>query len=255
MPATLAGPPARSSASGERSACSPTLWYAVGYPCLHFIDPQVDEERRVQLRAGEFWEGHPQEEQAFLLVSGRVGIMRRTAEEQWTAGVTLASGSILGYMLRNQGDNDGSEQVTAQMAAMEPCTGYLLPRRLLQRRAATWSLPLVSLAPASFLPRWKVANHPLFILFQPLPSRLAGLLLYLSEQFPGRPIWTKRTYALCLSTVQLSRLAGGDPEEVEMILEDWRRQGWIGSLLGRMVLLDEEALRTISKGSNLQPLP
>ena len=173
---------------------------------------------------------------AFVIIAGRVRI-GLTAEDgrEVTLGM-LGPGEVLGEMSML----DGGE-VSADATAIEDCTLLAIERtRFLRLLRENGDLCLRMMA--VLCGRLRQSNAALEeMALLDLPGRLARVLLRLAREWGNRTPQGTRI-EVRLSQKDLAVLVGGSREKVNRQLRAWEETGAIAKDLGRLVIVQPEAL-------------
>lgn len=224
------------------------IWYASGHSFLALLGPADDPEGRIDLADGQRWERSEEvaDERMFVLTEGNLLVKSRLIESEQPLAAVLNPGDVVGSVNVRQAFGFERTETVESIVAQGSCAGVMLPHHEAMRRAATWRLPAIAL-PTSGLLRSQLSTHPLFTLFRPLSGRIAGLLLEGAECAQGKVPWDRGIRRVRLSMDDLAHLACCDRPSAALIAEEWIAQGWVDHVRGRFVILDELALKRISR--------
>lgn len=191
----------------------------------------------------------------YVLTSGIALLSRvRSAGKEATLGL-LKDWDVFGPL---EFAEDPIRQV--KFRAVTPCEVAKLPRPLLE--AAVRRNPLVALKVLT-LQDAQLTRYEEFVArisSRSIPARLAALLLFLSEWFPGgfpagrsaaaRPV----TIGVRFTQEELAAMIVTTRESVAITMRELRRRGAIEVRGGAITVLDTEELREIS-GRGIKPAP
>jgi CRP-like cAMP-binding protein len=178
----------------------------------------------------------------FILKVGRVRLFRLSPDGKALTTAILEAGTIFGEMaLLGQGlDHSYAEALTAcvlcLMSRQDVITLLLGDPRIALRITETLGRRLI-----------EAEQRLSDFAFKSLPERLAALLLQLAQEPRSRLFGTGRP-EVRYTHEQLADMVGTYRETATKILNEFRLQGWVELRRGKIIVLDQDALASVSAG-------
>jgi CRP-like cAMP-binding protein len=223
------------------------LWYLKQFPLFNGFTPQEMQEieRSTQMQSyakGEtmYLPGEPGN-RLFMIKAGIVKISRLLPDGRELTLALLKTGDVFGELELIEEEPRGAQALAY---------GEVLLCSIHKRDLLVWmqKKPDLTLRITKIIGfrRQIIENRIERLLFRTAPSRLAGLLLDLSEQF-GRRHSDHLQLDLPLTHQELANLTGCVRETITDVLTEFRQRGWI-SIDGRRIhLRDLPALQRTAR--------
>ncbi len=180
-----------------------------------------------------------QHSHAFLIREGTVRLMAHSPTGKRLTLAILKPGEMIGDLDLVESTDEAGESAET----MSPAKLLQVPITLLRELADRHPEMGLAIQKTHRRRRMEVVNRLRDVLFMTVPQRLARLSLRLAEEFPGVTKLGRRFVNLRLTHAELADLIGSNREAVSATLAQMRRQKVLGSVEGRLVLLDEDRLR------------
>ena len=191
-----------------------------------------------------FYSPEDASEVLFILKAGRVRIYRLSIDGKALTTAIIEAGTIFGEMaILGQGMHDSYAE------ALTPCVLYLMSRDDVKHLLL--ADPRIALRITETLGRrlLEAERRLSDFAFKSLPQRIATLLVTLAEREPPRVArWASgpNRMEVPFTHEQLAEMVGTHRETATKVLNDFREQGLVELKRGKVVLLNTNALRTMS---------
>ncbi len=166
----------------------------------------------------------------FLVTSGRVQLYRTGRDGRRLVVATLGPGSMFG-----EASLLGGEAPEMHAVCLESCTAWVLPGKAALEISTTDALFGYGLVQAIGQRVRETEDRLEQMAYSTIASRLAALLLELGTHDPHQTVWATH--------YELADMLGTWRETISKTLQVFRRQGWVTSGRGKLVLLDREGLK------------
>lgn len=221
------------------------FWHLHNFDWLSELSAKESEKLRRQsvqreYRAGEIiFSPKPHPQSVYLLERGLVRIYRVSSSGTETTFGYVRPGEIFGELA-------AFSQKPRESFAKATRTSFVWQLRRGEMREVLAAHPGIVLAVTTQVgARLKrIESRVEHLVFRPAPSRLAGMLLELAEDF-GRQVPRGLLIDLAISQEELATLVGASRQTVNASLGEFERAGLIGRDGRRFVLLDAQALRRL----------
>jgi CRP-like cAMP-binding protein len=179
------------------------------------------------------------------VLSGTVQICVRAADGRQTVLNVIHAGEIFGEIALLDG---GSR--TADAIAMSDCELLVIERRdfiPIVHEYPEAALKLIEILCARLR---RASQHVEDLVFLDMPSRLAKLLLRLTDDAGGRP-----PHVLSVTQREISQMIGTSRESINKQLRSWAHVKWVLLNRGKIIVLQPDALADIAKKGSESELP
>lgn len=178
---------------------------------------------------------------AYVVESGRVRLVRKPTGNRPPLLAVLGPGCLFGEEGLLPGGIREEEAETLEETRLGVVEGEGLERWIARNPAGGKRLLGLLVRRCRDLGRRLEDRH-----FRDVPARLGRMLLRLSEEFPGGGS-AERSVDLRLTHKQLAEMIGSTRETVTLVLNGFRRRGWLRWEGKRITLLEPEKLEEPGK--------
>jgi CRP/FNR family cyclic AMP-dependent transcriptional regulator len=239
-------PKANVYTGGMGNGPNPKTWHLRQFSIFDHFDHQALESVTRILRVKEFDRRSPiflpssEPRNVYFLIRGRVKITRTDpATGREFSLYIIHPGELFGILARAENGNGNTSAVTLQRSLVAYIPGRAFDQLLQNQRFAAEVNHLVGERLV------RVASRLDDLVFRDVHSRLSRLLLRLADEFPAEH-GNRRAIDVKLTQSDLAQLIGTTRESVNIVLNEFKRDGLVGVQRRQIVILDRDRLAEIA---------